>query len=81
MGKVFTCDCGKQKVMPREELVEMGLSNCLYCKGDCEARVQAFLDARDKLHDKVAAEWTTGLEKLHKKMGKDFTLPEQWTHE
>lgn len=78
MGKVYTCDCGKQKVMPREDLIEMGLSRCLYCKGDCEARVQVFLDARDELHDEIIDMWKDGIANLHAEMGKDFKLPEQW---
>lgn len=81
MGKVYTCDCGKEKILPKEDLIEMGLSRRLYCKGDCEARVQAFLDARDELHDEIIVIWKDGIDNLHAGMGKDFKLPEQWTEE
>ena len=34
-----------------------------YCE-DCAGSIQAFLEERDKLHDKAAKVWQTGLAKL-----------------
>ena len=78
MGMIFTCDCGKQKPMAQEDLVQMGVSQKYYCKGECEEKVQEFLDKRDELHDKTVDYWNKGLKKLY---SKDFQFPDEdiWT--
>lgn len=73
----FTCDCGKKKVMDKEDLVSMGVEGLHYCKGECEAKVQAFLDARDELHTKTQEYWNKGYKKLVKEHGEGFVLPDQ----
>ena len=81
MGTTYVCDCGKNKPMAKEDLVEMGLSKALYCKGECQERVEEFLRERDELHDACSLAWEEGMKLLTKNHGQDFILPEQWTEE
>lgn len=73
----YVCDCGKEKVMDKENLVPMGISQKLYCKDECEDKVKAFLDDRDVLHEQMLRIWAEGLTKLYSKHGKDFDLPDE----
>lgn len=75
MGTVFVCDCGKKKHLEEDELVRMGVSQQMYCKGECEERVQEFLDARDELHEKIQKIWASGMKKLYK-TNDGFELPD-----
>jgi len=70
MATIHTCDCGKQKPMSPDDLVFM--VSRLYCKGDCEEKVQKYLDSVDALHDKVEKTWSDGMKKLN---SKDFLYP------
>ena len=78
MALIFTCDCGKAKQMPKEDLYqpERAASKMMYCKGgECEKIVEDFLDKRDELHEKVQEQWQKGMKKLRLK---DFDLPDQF---
>lgn len=77
MALLYVCDCGKEKVCKdKNDLIPMGVSQKLYCKGECEEKVNAFLLERDELHEKMFKQWHDGLAKLYKKHGKDFLLPD-----
>lgn len=68
MGLLYTCDCGKKKVVDDiNELKPMGVMGKLYCIGECADKMDAFLKERDELHDKVSKLWQTGLDRLKKK--------------
>ena len=75
MALKYVCDCGKEKAMDREDLVQMGVSQKMYCKGECEQRVQDFLNARDELHNKTQEFFYKGMKKLYK--DKTFQLPDE----
>ncbi len=75
MAEVHTCDCGKQQIMPKDGLVAMGVSQKMYCIGECQEKVQEFLDARDEVHNEAVAVWNKGLAELYL-ASKDFELPD-----
>ena len=78
---IHVCDCGKQKQMDEADLVPMGVEGRLYCKGECQERIQQYLDDRDELHDKVQKVWESGIKNLKKVHGHDMELPDAWTKE
>lgn len=72
MGLAAICDggCGAttEKV---EDFVKLGLVKpAYYCK-ECSESVRAYFAERDKLHEKVAAEWKRGLKHFEEKWCKE----------
>lgn len=67
MAIQLTCDgCGKPGDPKFGDLTEIqgaAPDPGLYCE-DCAPDVHAYIEERDKLHDKVAKQWQTGVEKL-----------------
>ena len=76
MATVHVCDCGKQKIKEKNELIAVGVCGRLYCKGDCQARAQAYLDARDDLHNEIIDTWNDGMSTLKNVHGDNFELPD-----
>lgn len=80
MPDAFLCDGGCGTAVT-EETTLTALGNLVvkrYCP-DCAPHVDAYLKARDALHDRAAKTWADGLRTLRakalKKLGEDGELP------